>query len=410
MSNLLSRIPLFVDLPVTELDHLVATLKVMELPAGEILFREGEVGDHFYVIAGGQLEILRAAGTADELLLNVIGEGEYLGDMALLMPGGQRTATARARTASVLLVMSRVEFDALLKRFPVLAYSMVRVTSQRLDATNTATFHDLTEKNRQLQKAYDELKDAQAQIIEKERLEKELRVAADIQMSILPDHLPEPPGVDFGATIDSARQVGGDFYDVFPLDDHQIAVVIGDVADKGVPSAIFMARTHALIMAESDTDDPGQVLRVVNRHITRLEKSTQFVTVLYGILDLSTMDFAYARAGHEPPLLLAPNGEVSRIAHAPGMAIGLWEDVTLDVQMVHLEPGASLFLFTDGLTDCRDPQGVDFGLERIKQTLAPMVGLSGQEVCQRMLDTLRTYQHGAAQDDDVTLVAIHVKG
>ena len=408
MSNLLSRIPLLADLPVADLDQLVTTLKVTELQPGEILFREGEVGDHFYVIVDGQLEILRAAGTAEELLLNVIGQGEYLGDMALLMPGGQRTATVRARTTAVLLVMTRAEFEDLLRRFPLLAYSMVRVTSQRLDATNTSTFRDLNEKNRQLQKAFDELKAAQEQIIEKERLEKELRVAADIQMSILPDRLPEPPGVDFGGTMDPARQVGGDFYDVFPLDENHIAVVIGDVADKGVPSAIFMARSHALIMAESDShSDPGEVMRVVNRHITRLEKSTQFVTVLYGVLDLTTWDFAYARAGHEPPLLLSTSGEVTRIAHAPGMAIGLWEDITLDEKVVHLDPGSTMFLFTDGMTDCRDPLGEAFGLERIKQHLVKMVGHTGQKICDQMLSTLRAHQRGAAQDDDVTLVAIH---
>ena len=408
MSNLLSRIPLLADLPVADLDQLVTTLKVTELQPGEILFREGEVGDHFYVIVDGQLEILRAAGTAEELLLNVIGQGEYLGDMALLMPGGQRTATVRARTTAVLLVMTRAEFEDLLRRFPLLAYSMVRVTSQRLDATNTSTFRDLNEKNRQLQQAYDELKSAQEQIIEKERLEKELRVAADIQMSILPDRLPEPPGVDFGGTMDPARQVGGDFYDVFPLDENHIAVVIGDVADKGVPSAIFMARSHALIMAESDShSDPGEVMRVVNRHITRLEKSTQFVTVLYGVLDLTTWDFAYARAGHEPPLLLSTSGEVTRIAHAPGMAIGLWEDITLDEKVVHLDPGSTMFLFTDGMTDCRDPLGEAFGLERIKQHLVKMVGHTGQKICDQMLSTLRAHQRGAPQDDDVTLVAIH---
>ena len=411
MTNLLARIPLFSDLPEEELNRLVSALKVVELRPGEILFREGEVGEHFYVIAYGELEVLRAAGTADELLLNIVRQGEYFGDMALIMPGGQRTATLRARTPSTLLVMTRVEFDELLKRFPLLAYSMVRVTSQRLDATNTATFRDLTEKNRQLQKAYDELKAAQEQLIEKERMERELKVAAEIQLSILPDRLPAPPGVDFGAIIDPARQVGGDFYDVFPLSEDQVAVVIGDVADKGVPSAIFMARTHALIMAESDTNaDPGQLLQVVNSHITRLEKSTQFVTVLYGVLDLKTWEFAYARAGHEPPLLLSPTGEVTRIPHTPGMALGLWEDITLDEGKIQLEPGSTMLMFTDGMTDCRDPLGVDFGLARIKQYFGQMVGLPAQDVCDRMLGTLRGYQRGSPQDDDVTLVAVHIQG
>ena len=407
MTNLLARIPLFSDLPEQELESLVRSLKVVELQPRDILFREGEAGEHFYVIADGELEILLAAGTADELLLNVIGEGEYLGEMSLIMPGGQRTATVRARTLSTLLVMSRAEFDDLLKRFPLLAYSMVRVSSQRLDATNTATFRDLTEKNRQLQQAYDELKAAQEQIIEKERLERELQVAAEIQISILPDVLPINASFDFGARIDPARQVGGDFYDVFPVGENRIAVLIGDVADKGVPSAIFMARVHALIMAEADAyPTPEEVLRKVNAHVTRLEKSTQFVTALYGILDCASGDFNYARAGHEPPLLLTPEG-VQRLPHGPGMALGLWEDITLDVGRVHLAPGSSLLLYTDGMTDCRNPAGEAFGLERIQDAFLNLRGLPAQEVCDRLLKTLLDYQQGANQDDDVTLVAIH---
>ncbi|MBI5935553.1 MAG: SpoIIE family protein phosphatase [Chloroflexi bacterium] len=409
MTNLLARIPLFADLPEAELDQLIAMLKVVELKPRDVLFREGDVGEHFYVIADGELEILRAAGQPEELLLNVIGEGQYLGEMSLIMPGGQRTADVRARTTVTLLVMSRAEFDDLLRRFPLLAYSMVRVSSERLDNTNTSTFRDLTEKNRQLQKAYDELKAAQEQLIEKERLERELQVAAEIQVSILPDVLPTHPNYDFGARIDPARQVGGDFYDVFPVGENKIGVLIGDVADKGVPSAIFMARIHALIMAESDAlPTAALVLRKVNEHVTRLEKVTQFVTALYGILDCATGDFDYARAGHEPPLLLTADG-VQRLPHGPGMALGIWEDITLDVGRVRLTPGASLLLFTDGMTDCRDPQGEAFGLERIEESFLALRGLPSQEVCDRLLKTLLDYQHGSNQDDDVTLVAIHAK-
>lgn len=409
MPNLLARIPLFSDLPEQELESLIRTLKVVELQPRDILFREGEAGEHFYVITRGELDILRAAGAPEELLLNTIGEGQYLGEMSLIMPGGQRTATVRARTLSTLLVMSRAEFDDLLKRFPLLAYSMVRVSSERLDATNTATFRDLTEKNRQLQKAYDELKAAQVQLVEKERLERELQVAAEIQISILPDVLPVTPAFDFGACIDPARQVGGDFYDVFHVGKGKVAVLIGDVADKGVPSAIFMARVHALIMAEADSfPDPAEVLRKVNAHVTRLEKSTQFVTALYGILDCASGNFDYARAGHEPPLLLTPDG-VQRLPHGPGMALGLWEDMSLDVGHVHLAPGSSLLLYTDGMTDCRNPAGEAFGLERIKDAFLSLRDLPAQEVCDRLLKTLLDYQQGSPQDDDVTLAAIHAK-
>lgn len=409
MSNLLARIPLFTDLPESELDQLIAMLRVVELQPRDVLFREGEPGEHFYVVADGELEILRAAGLSEELLLNVIGQGEYLGDMALIMPGGQRTATVRARTSATLLALSRREFDELLTQYPLLAYSMARVLSERLDATNTAAFRDLTGKNRQLQEAYDELKDAQEQLIEKERLERELQVAAEIQISILPDVLPTHPNFDFGARIDPARQVGGDFYDIFSVNENKMAILIGDVADKGVPSAIFMARVHALVMAEADSHPAaGNVLRKVNEHITRLEKSTQFVTALYGILDCATGDFDYARAGHEPPLLLTPEG-IQRLPHGPGMALGLWEEIVLDVGRVRLAPGASLLLFTDGMTDCRNPAGEAFGLGRIQDAFVRANGLSAQEICDLLLQTLLDYQQGAKQDDDVTLVAIHAR-
>jgi sigma-B regulation protein RsbU (phosphoserine phosphatase) len=409
--NLLSKIPLFAGLPLQELDGLAASLDARELDDHETLFHEGDPGEHFYVVLSGALEVLMGADTPEELLLNVLSEGEYFGEMSLITPGGHRTATVRARGGATLLSMSRAQFLALTKKHPELAISMVRVLSQRLDATNTATFRDLTEKNRQLQQAYDELKAAQAQIIEKEILERELQVAADIQLSILPDVLPHFDEFGFGARILPARQVGGDLYDVFPLKGERVGVLIGDVADKGVPSALFMARTHALIMAEADIGlSPGEVLRLTNSHITRLQKSTQFVTVLYGILDLTNRQFSYARAGHEPPLLLHANGTVERLPHGPGMALGLWDSITLDERTVEFLPGDSLLLYTDGMTDCRSPKGEPFGLERIKRTLGGMANFNAQQICDRLLATLQEYQNGSKQDDDVTLVAVNATG
>jgi serine phosphatase RsbU (regulator of sigma subunit) len=306
--------------------------------------------------------------------------------------------------------MSRDEFNALIELYPILSKSMVRVLSNRLDSTNFATFRDLTEKNRQLQKAYDELKAAQQELIEKKRLERELEVAADIQISILPDVLPLPPGFDFGARIDPARQVGGDFYDVFRISDNKVGVLIGDVADKGVPAAIFMARAHALIVAEAESfDNPGDVLRKANAHITRLEKTTQFVTVLYGILNIDNGEFTYARAGHEPPLLLHVDSTVKRLPFETGMALGLWENITLDEQTIILPKGFTLVMYTDGMTDCRDPEGQPFALEGIQRALSICPTSSAQVVCDHLLKTLVDYQQGSKQDDDVTLVAVHAQ-
>ncbi|HCB02617.1 MAG TPA: hypothetical protein DEP19_09570 [Anaerolineae bacterium] len=404
------KIPLFNKMPKLDLFQLVNELPVQEYKRGDYLFREGEHGDSLYVVRDGKVEIILAADTPDEMLLRACGPGEYVGEMSLMMPKGTRTASVRARDDSVVWMMTREKFNQTLQKYPQLAYSMVEIMSERLDSSNEAAFNDLVAKNHALQKAYDELKAAQAQIIEKERLERELQVAADIQLSILPDVLPDTEEFSFGARILPARQVGGDFYDVFQLKDDRIGVLIGDVADKGVPSALFMARAHALIMAEADIAITAtEVMQLVNSHITRLQKSTQFVTVLYGILDLKTRLFSYARAGHEPPLLLHPDGSVERLPHSAGMAIGLWDPITIDEREVTLASGDTLIMYTDGMTDCRSPEGEAFGLDRIKNLLSELTKLNAQQVSDRLLETLQGYQNGAKQDDDVTLVTIKAK-
>jgi sigma-B regulation protein RsbU (phosphoserine phosphatase) len=263
-----------------------------------------------------------------------------------------------------------------------------------------ATYRDLAITNRKLQQI----------VLEKELLEQEIRIAAEIQKSILPDVLPLHERFDLGGLILPARQVGGDFYDAFDLDHHRIGIVIGDVADKGIPSAIFMARVHALIVSQAEVfDSPGHVLHRVNKYIARLDKSAQFVTALYGVLDTETCEFSYARAGHEPPLLVSPRGEIQRLSFKPGMALGLDEHITLDEHSVCVSDGSLLIMFTDGVTDCRNPEGEPFGLERIQTTLATLKDHSAQAACDHLFETLMNYQNGAKQDDDVTLVAVHAK-
>ena len=398
--NPLASIPLFSSFPLDELDNLVAALDVVKLKSGEILFHEGDPSEHMYVVLSGVLEILGALDTDDELLLNTLHEGGYLGQMSLIVPDSHRTASVRARDDAALLSMSRNQFIKLLQHNPLLAYAALNVVGHQLSDSYFATYRDLTEKNRQLQQVFSE----------KELLERELQVAAEIQKSILPDILPSHDKFDFGGRILPARQVGGDFYDIFYLDNNRIGVLIGDVADKGIPSAIFMARVHALIAAEAESvDSPGAVLHRVNKHITKLEKSAQFVTALYGVLNTDTSEFSYARAGHEPPLFLNPPDEIQRLPYKSGMALGLRENITLNESNLFLPKDSLLVMFTDGMTDCRNSQGEPFGLERIKKTMSGLVTLFAQEACDQMLEDLMQYQNGSKQDDDVTLVAIHVK-
>jgi len=406
--DILHQVPFFSDLPRGELRYLASALQVESVPAGAILFNEDEVGESFYVVIDGEVEVALAAGTPDEKILATLGAGEYIGEMSLLLPGGKRTATARAKSGARLWVMTREDFDDLLHRQPHLAYAMVQVLSQRLDATNTAAFHDLLKKNRELQLAYDELKSAQAQIIEKEKMEKELQLAADIQMSILPHTLPQVPGFDFGGRMDPARAVGGDFYDVFRIDEARIGVLIGDVADKGVPSALFMARAHALLTAEAMRGaDPAEVIRQVNAYLTRIQQADIFVTVIYGILDIQTGGFAFARAGHELPIMVDSAGGIVALPKGKGQPIGIFDSIPVDSQAVDIPAGGTLLLFTDGMVDCRNPAGERFEHARLEKTFAELAGLPAQQACDRLMQVLIDYQGGASQDDDVTLVAIH---
>lgn len=410
-TDLLLRVPLFSGLPAGELEYLAGTLRVLDVPPGTALFHEQETGNELFIVITGQVEVAKGMNTPEEKILRTIGPGEYLGEMSLLTPEGQRSAGARAKDPCRLWVMTRTDFDGLLHRHPRLAYNIGKVLSERLAEFDAVAFRDLVEKNRQLQKAYDELKAAQAQIIEKERLQRELQVAASIQVSILPHSLPKVAGFEFGAHMTPARVVGGDFYDVFPLDDHRIGVLIGDVADKGVPSAIFMARTHALITSEALRGGaPSAVLRHVNQYLTQLEQIDLFVTVIYGILDCRTGEFAMARAGHEIPLKVNARGEVTELPHNPGMPIGVIPEFDLDEQSVVLVPGDTLLLYTDGMCDCRNAQGNDFGREHVSEVLGGLAGVEAQAACNALIKTLLLHRGGADQDDDVTLVAIRAKG
>jgi phosphoserine phosphatase RsbU/P len=405
---LFKKIPLLSDLPRPEIDYLGATLKVVNLNPGEILFRENEPGECLYIILEGRVEVLLALGTSDERVLGSFGPGEFIGEMSLLIPGRARTASVRAAELSRLWTMTRNDFDDLLIRQPKLSYTIVQTLTKRLDATTMLSFRDLQEKNRQLQQAYDELKAAQVQIIEKERLEREIQVAAEIQVSILPQELPQISGYDFGSVMQPARMVGGDFYDVFPLEGIGMGIVIGDVADKGIPSAIFMARAHALIMAEANHGGtPGEILRRANHHLIQLAQSDLFVTVLFGILDDSTNTFDFARAGHELPLLLSPDGQVESPQRGSGQPIGMIDSPLMDEKRLTIHPGSTLLLFTDGVTDCSDPQDEQFGHDHLSRSLAGLVGAGAQETCDRLLQTLKQFQSTASQADDITLVALH---
>ena len=169
--QILKQVALFASLPPDEVKYLAEILHHREFSAGSIFIQEGEIADHFFILLEGEIEIIKALGTANERVLDVDEAGSFIGEMGLINPGSRRTASVRARTPVRLLEMTRADFDALLHRQPGLAVKMVRVFSLRLEQQQNRTIRDLQEKNLQLTQAYEQLKAAQAHLIEKEKME-----------------------------------------------------------------------------------------------------------------------------------------------------------------------------------------------------------------------------------------------
>lgn len=403
----LSNVPLFASLPEDEIRHLEKVLRPCEIPEDTLLLREGEQGNRFFIILEGELEIIKAYRTPNERLLGIRGPGDYIGEMSLLNKDELRTASAYTRTPSKLMEMRREDFDTLLKERPILAVHMLHEFSSRLRSSENATIRDLEEKNTELTRAYRELKAAQAQIIEKERLEQELQVARRIQTSLLPHALPYMEGFNFGVQMEPARAVGGDLYDLILLDKDNIAILIGDVSDKGVPASLFMALTRSLFRAECTRYRiPSHVLFRVNQLLGEMNDEGMFVTILYGVLNRNNRQFSYARAGHELPFLVDNQGYISIPSLGQGQPLGIFPKPDIDENIVQIEPGGLLFLYTDGATDIRNKNGDFFGFERLQACVREHLNVSAQLLCDEILKSLGEFRGDTPQADDITLLAI----
>ena len=255
-----------------------------------------------------------------------------------------------------------------------------------------------------------QLEAAQAELVKKERLDRELELARQVQQSVLPRIFPLVPGYAFAAHNEPARRVGGDFYDVILLDADRFGVVIGDVSDKGMPAALYMALTRSLLLAESRREpSPRAVLANVHRLLLELGQPSMFVTVFYGVVDGAAREMVYSRAGHERPVLLRDGR--AHFLGGEGTFLGFVDDMhlTLTEERIDLTPRDRLVLYTDGLTDAQSSDGRAFGLERLVDLLQRHAELPPDEMCTTVFADLAAYQGSAEQYDDMTMVVLEVK-
>jgi len=245
--------------------------------------------------------------------------------------------------------------------------------------------------------------------MKQQRIDGELQIARDIQNQMLPrENSIKRDDISLHGSLTPAREVGGDLYDFF-IRDEKLFFCIGDVSGKGVPSAMLMAVTHSLFrIASLRENNPGLIMQAINRIVCQNNESSMFVTFFIGVLDLPTGRLHYCDAGHDSPIVLK-DGVQKALTSKPNIPLGVFDDARYMEEESTLEPGAMLFLYTDGLTEARRSRRNFFGLERVKATLQQQgesPSLSPQSLIQHMTEEVNRFVEGQDQSDDLTMLAL----
>ena len=245
---------------------------------------------------------------------------------------------------------------------------------------------------------------------EKHRIESELNIATQIQTSMLPTNFPQREEVELYASMSPAREVGGDFYDFFMVDDRHLAIVMADVSGKGVPAALFMVIGKTLIKDHSNPGrDLGEVFSRVNNLLCESNSEGLFITAFEGVLDLVTGEFNYVNAGHEMPMISRGGAAFEAHKIRPGFVLAGMEDIRYRAGSLTLEPGDKLFQYTDGVTEATNATNELYGMQRLTSVLSANAKLSAQELLPAVRADIDRFVGDAPQFDDITMLCLEYK-
>ena len=257
------------------------------------------------------------------------------------------------------------------------------------------------------------IQDLLRQSAEKERLEEELRIARQIQMSLLPKDTVKIPGLTIAALCLPATEVGGDYYDFISLDDRRMALLIADVSGKGTSAALYMAELKGLVLSLSQIyDSPRQLLVEANKLLAATLDSRSFITMAYAVIDMDERKMTYARAGHNSILQLTLDGNGTRVLAPEGLGLALdrgtrFEEILAE-ESVALRSGDLFLFFTDGLSEAMNPQADLFGESRLREIMERHSGLAPEDLRERIIDEVFAFTEGEDQHDDMTMVLVRV--
>ncbi|MBN2355357.1 SpoIIE family protein phosphatase [candidate division KSB1 bacterium] len=248
----------------------------------------------------------------------------------------------------------------------------------------------------------------------KERIESELKIAHDIQKGILPKIFPPYPEkkeLDIYATLQPAKEVGGDFYDFYFVDDRHLCFTIGDVSGKGVPASLLMAVTTTLLKAKAGPNaTPDQVLARVNSDLCEEQQSNMFVTAFFGILNIYSGQLTYCNAGHNLPYMLTKENGVVRFQKSKTLVLGVFDHFPYTTFESVLQPRECIFLYTDGVTEAMNIRSELFNEDRLESLLRQYASLPAKDLIEKVAQSVHVFESGAPQADDITIVAIRWNG
>ena len=426
IAQILAPHPIFARFDRAALLIVAARCAFATYAVGATVMREGDPGEFACVILEGEADIF-VEQPGGPIHMATVGRHRIVGELGVFtdMP---RSATVVARTY---LVVVRIERDSLMRLsadYPAIGVAIIQELGGRLSSMNrslaaltyaaealgrdeydAALLEELANQPGALASFARAFAGMAAEIRAKQHRRQEMRTAAEIQQSILPPPLDREGAaarINLHAEMHPAREIGGDFFDYFLLDEQRLALTVADVSGKGVPAALFMAVSRTVLRGVANVGGGMAAgMAAANRLLAAQNNAAMFVTLFHAVLDLESGLLRYCNAGHNPPYLLRARGGRESLA-ATGIPFGIDPDMPYRIDEITLRPGDLLFLFSDGITEAFDPAGEEFGTARLEAALEAARGTSAAETVGSVLAATGEFAAGAEQSDDITCLAL----
>lgn len=388
----LSWAQIFHNVPYAAAEKLIERLMVQDIAGEMLLMKPGDENDVVLVVLQGCLKVyLNQPGSGDFIS---IGPGGCVGEMSVI-DKQPVSAYVVADPGTRLLVIDCTTFLDEFMAIPGVPRNLLSALSDRMRRSNEQIIKRMRQE------------------IELEFVQRELDFAHSIQEGLLPKEplFPDDPRLDCAGKMATAREVGGDFYDIFFLDEHHVFFVIADVCGKGLPAAMFMVRSIAALRAQSGDDGlsedyASRLMARLNQQLCGYNEAQQFLTAFCGILNLDSLTVQYVNAGHNAPVLAIGNGPFHYLEEPINPFVGMVEGLAYRAGEVQLEPGSVLLLYTDGVTEAENKEGNMLGDDCLLAQMNAVSDRTSTHLVETVFANVRDFANGAKQSDDITVLAI----